>query len=361
MIPILGKVVVQSKKEFLGAFSAILVGLLVAFSFYAMFQSRFALAETSDFSVEATPESPKSFETITFRLKSFTVDLNRAVISWTVNGKTAESGIGKTSFNFQTGKAGTSYALDISVKDSGLGVLTKRLSFRVGEVDLLWEATNSYVPPFYKGKAMPSSQSSVKFVAVPNLFSGSKKLSPDELVYRWKRNDKYRELNDQSGYGKKSVLINGDLIKSGESVEVEASSLNNGSAGQGSALFSYENPLIIFYEDRPAEGISYNRAIGEEFSLPNKESTILAVPYFFSAKTRESAAISYSWKVGDKSVNGTDGNRGFITLREEGGSRGSENVSLSINHVSKVLQEAVAGFTVNFGEGSGGANFFNNQ
>lgn len=360
MIPILEKVVAQNKKEFLGAFLAVLVGFLVIFSFYAIFQSRFALAETSDFSVEATPESPKSFEAITFRLKSFTLDLNRAVISWTVNGKTALSGIGKTSFNFQTGKAGTSYTIDISVK-SGDEVLTKRLSFRVGEVDLLWEATNSYVPPFYKGKAMPSSQSSVKLVAVPNLFSGSKKLSPDELVYRWKRNDKYRELNDQSGYGKKSVLINGDLIKSGESVEVEASSLNNGSAGQGSASFSYENPLIVFYEDRPAEGVSYNRAIGGEFNMPNKESTILAVPYFFSAKTRESGAISYSWRVGDKSVSGTEGNRSFITLREEGGSQGSENVSLSINHVSRVLQEAVAGFTVNFGEGGGGANFFNNQ
>ncbi len=334
---------------------------LLAFVSYFFVEIRLAGAETSDFSVQASPESPKSFETITLSLKSFTVDLNRSVISWAVNRKTSLSGIGKTSFNFQTGKAGTSYTIDISVKDSDLGVLTKRLSFRVGEVDLLWEATNSYVPPFYKGKALPASQGSVKLVAVPNLFSGSKKLSPDELVYRWKRNDRYRELNDQSGYGKKSVLINGDLIKSGESIEVEASSLNNGSTGQGSASFSYESPLIVFYEDRPAEGVRYNRAISGEFNLPNKESTILAVPYFFSAKARESNTISYSWRVGDKSVNGTDGNRSFITLREEGGSSGSENVSLSINHVSRVLQEAVAGFGVSFGGGNEGANFFNNQ
>lgn len=356
MDPVLKNSIKQSSR-----WIVILVLFLLVFASYFFVQTRFALAETSDFSVEATPESPKSFETITLSLRSFAFDLNRSVISWTVNGKTALSGIGKTSFSFQTGKAGTSYTIDISVKDSGLGVLTKRLSFRVGEVDLLWEATDSYVPPFYKGKAMPASQGSVKLVAVPNLFSGNKKLSPDELVYRWKRNDKYRELNDQSGYGKRSVLISGNLIKSGESVLVEASSLNNGSAGQGSASFSYENPLIVFYEDRPAEGVGYNRAIGGEFNLPNKESTILAVPYFFSAKTKESKAISYSWRVGDKSVSGTDGNRSFITLREEGGNQGSEDVSLSINHVSRVLQEATAGFTVNFGGGSRGANFFNNQ
>ena len=337
------------------------VFLLMLASYFFM-EARFVLAETSDFSVEASPESPKSFETITLSLRSFTVDLNRSVVSWAVNGKTALSGIGKTSFSFQTAKAGTSYTIDISVKDSGLGVLTKRLSFRVGEVDLLWEATDSYVPPFYKGKALPASQGSIKLVAVPNLFSGSKKLSPDELVYRWKRNDKYRELTAQSGYGKKSVLIRGDLIKSGESIEVEASSLNNGSAGQGRASFSYENPLIVFYEDRPAEGVGYNRAISGEFNLPNKESTILAVPYFFSAKARESKTISYSWRVGNKDISGTDGNKSFITLREEGSGSGSENVSVSINHVSRVLQEAAAGFGVNFGEGgTGGANFFNNQ
>lgn len=352
--------IAQSKKESFKALSAILMGLLAVFSFYAIFQLKLARAETSEFSVEATPESPKSFENITLKLKSFSVDLNRSSITWTLNGKAALSGIGKTSFNFQTGKAGTSYTIDISVKDSVLGVLTKRLSFQVGEVDILWEATDSYVPPFYKGKAMPSSQGSVTLVAAPNLFSGGKKLSPDELVYKWKRNDKYRELNNQSGYGKKSVLINGDLIKSGEKIEVEASSLNNGSAGQGSISFSYENPLIIFYEDRPSLGVRYDSAISGEFSLPNKESTILAVPYFFSAKTRESRTISYSWQVGDKSVSGTDGNRSYLTLREEGGGSGSENVSLSISHVSRVLQEAVSGLTVNFG-GNSGANFFNNQ
>lgn len=339
---------------------AFLVVMLFALSFVFFSGAGFVSAETSEFSVEATPESPKSFENITLKLKSFSVDLNRASIVWTLNGKTALSGIGKTSFNFQTGKAGTSYTIDISVKDSVLGALTKRLSFQVGEVDILWEAADSYVPPFYKGKAMPASQGSVKLVAAPNLFSGGKKLSADELVYRWKRNDKYRELNNQSGYGKKSVVISGNLIKSGETIEVEASSLNSGSAGQGGVSFSYEDPFVIFYEDRPAEGIMFNYALSGEFSLPNKESTILAMPYFFSTKTRDSKAISYSWRVGGDKVEGGDSRKSSLTLREEGGTSGSENVSLSVNHISRVFQEAISGLTVNFGEG-GGANFFNNQ
>ncbi len=340
---------------------AVLVVFLIVSAVGSLARTNPAFAETSDFSVEATPESPKSFETITFKLKSFTIDLNRAVISWTVNGKTALSGIGKTSFSFQSGKAGTSYNVDIFVKDKDLGTLTKRLSFRSGEVDLLWEAVGSYVPPFYKGKALPSSQGTVKLVAVPNLFSGGKKLSPDELVYRWKRNDKYRDLNNESGYGKKSVSVRGDLIKRGETIEVEASSLDNGAGGTGSVSFSYEEPFILFYEDRPAEGVRYGRAIDGEFNLANRESTILAAPYFFSAKSRESGILSYSWRVGDKSVSGNDESKSLLTLREEGGAAGSENVSLSISHVANVLQEAVAGFTVNFGERSGGANFFNNQ
>ncbi len=336
------------------ASAALLLALTVAFAVSA----GPAFAETSEFSVEASPESPKSFETITFTLKSFSVDLNRAAITWAVNGKTALSGIGKTSFSFQSGKAGTAYTVDISVKDSVLGTLTKRLSFRVGEVDLLWEAVGSYVPPFYKGKALPPPQGAVKLVAAPNLFSGGKKLSADELVYRWKRNGKYRDLNSQSGYGKKSVSIRGDLIKRGETIEVEASSLDNGSAGSGSAVFSYDEPFVIFYEDKPAEGVQFNRAINGEFTLPNKESTILALPYFFSAKSREGGAISYSWRVGDKNI--TDTAKSSLTLREEGGGGGSENVSLSVSHVANVLQEAVSGFTVNFG-GGGGANFFNNR
>ncbi len=69
---------------------------------------------------------------------------------------------------------------------------------------LLWQADDSYVPPFYKGKAMPSAESSIKVVALPEIRNGSTIVSVQNMTYSWQK-DYNKDVND-SGYGNRNVL-----------------------------------------------------------------------------------------------------------------------------------------------------------
>ena len=46
-----------------------------------------------------------------------------------------------------------------------------------------------YTPPFYKGKKIFTSESVIKFIAIPNFVtSNNKKIPASDLVYTWKIN-----------------------------------------------------------------------------------------------------------------------------------------------------------------------------
>ena len=48
---------------------------------------------------------------------------------------------------------------------------------------LLWQANDSYVPPFYKGKALPGADTKIKIVAMPEIRSGSLLDTLDDETY----------------------------------------------------------------------------------------------------------------------------------------------------------------------------------
>jgi len=45
--------------------------------------------------------------------------------------------------------------------------IDKEIVIEPAQLDILWESTDSYVPPFYEGKALPSIESTIKVVALP--------------------------------------------------------------------------------------------------------------------------------------------------------------------------------------------------
>src|SRR3989338_993377 len=116
----------------------------------------YAQSDNSMF-VRSSPEAPGAFEETTLSLVSYSFNLDTSQISWTLDGKAALSGSGKKSFTFTTKNVGSTSTIDIKVTPAGGEALNQRVVVRPANVDLLWQATDSYVPPFYRGKAMSSS------------------------------------------------------------------------------------------------------------------------------------------------------------------------------------------------------------
>ena len=323
----------------IAAVAVILVGFVAA-------RKSNALTTTSvdDFTLEYSPENPGANETVNITAISYIFDMNRSDVAWIVNGKKESSGVGNNNFSLHIGGVGTKTTLIVRVATNQGLQLEKTLIFNPAEVDILWEADN-YVPLSYKGKSLPTSESRIKITAVPNIVStGGKKISLANLIYKWKVNNE--NAADVSGYGKNSFTLRSSEIFNEDSVSVIVSDVNQSVSAEGRVRIRIESPKIIFYENRPIEGVFYNNALGGEANLGGDEISIRAEPFFFSKRNMKS--LKYEWTMNGETIL-PDAEPGIITLRAEGGS-GAANIGLRITNPISILQFAEKSFLMNYGQ-----------
>ena len=164
------------------------------------------------------PSSPKPGETIDLSIESFVFDINRSSISWYGNGKLITQGVGEKTASVVAGKAGSRLTIEVYALAPGGKKYQVSRTITASSVDLIFEGI-TYTPPFYKGLSLYTPGADVRVVAFPDLYSGGALLDANKLIYTWKVNGKV--LGDDSGYGKKSLLIKGATIPKPYSVSVD--------------------------------------------------------------------------------------------------------------------------------------------
>ncbi|MFI5206255.1 MAG: hypothetical protein ACHQVK_04930, partial [Candidatus Paceibacterales bacterium] len=113
-----------------------------------------AVAPTA-ISVDIAPLNPSPGEDTTITLGSYTNNLDNILISWFVNGKKVSSVIGEKAFSVKAPSATTTTTVK-AVMAFPDGAVEKNINIKSSVTILLYEAMDSYVPPFYRGKAMPT-------------------------------------------------------------------------------------------------------------------------------------------------------------------------------------------------------------
>lgn len=299
-------------------------------------------ALSNELNVEIIPTYPSPNEVIFINLTLYTDDLNSADITWFQNGKNVLSGKGETRYNFRTGNIGEETKIEIVIKLlSGIS-FTKVFTLTPAGVDLVWEA-ESYVPPFYKGKALHPRQGVLKIVATPDFVKGGRRISPQNLIYEWS-ND-VEAYQNQSGYGKNVLILNGSLLGKSESVEVLVRDPVNNLVAQKFIDISPVDPEIVFYENSPYYGHIFDLAVTGTFNLKTEEVQVLATPYYFTKK--DSGLLKYEWRLNGQSVPNLFGSRTAVFRKPED-KAGKSTVSLRIENQNRILQQANGGLTINF-------------
>lgn len=338
------------------------------FNFFKIFSITFFLFSTSLFanaqipelgkviSFRVNPENPRPGQVVTIDIESFSVDLDRAdSITWVLNGKVIKRGAGIKQVQFEVGKLGSRSIVDVTVRGTNFGTITESVTIIPTEVDLIWEA-KTYTPPFYKGKALPSSNAEITIVAIPQFVTTSgNKLDSKDLVFTWKRDGKV--IAGQSGRGRDSIKIEGPKLFTSTLIQVDVSSLKNSLQGRGFEVISSINPKIVFYENDPILGMRYENAISGKFNLLKEEINITAHPYFFSGSKRVIPDFDYSWKMNGSEVSASPEDESSVVLRQVGEGEGEASVSLDIQNLNRILQFARASFSVLFGGVSKDAPF----
>lgn len=284
------------------------------------------LPQNEAFMVEFSPENPGPNASVTAQAISYTFDINRANIAWFLNGKKA--GAGKM-FSFRTGAIGSKTTVEALVTTYEGQKLNKSFSFQAAEVDLLWE-TATYVPYFYRGKALPSNRSVVKVTAFPF----GLKLADSKLIYEWTLND--TKQTDQSGPAKKSFSFTSS--RSGDDiVEINVSTPDGTITGTNRVEIVASQPKISFYEENALEGPLYQKELGDNLDINKPEFIVRAEPYFFSLKNLAGAA--YEWMINDKIIS-TPQKPNLIRLTIPEGAKGYSTIKLSVQNQTNIFETA---------------------
>jgi len=297
--------------------------------------------------IQLTPSvnDPYPGETVTITAESYSMSIDSANITWTAGGKTLAKGIGATSVTVQAPDLGKRLTVNVTATTPDGQSMSDSIIIGSGSIDMILES-NGYVPPFFTGKVPVAYQNSVKIVAVPHLANSSGvEYDPQTLVYQWQENGSV--LQDQSGYGKQSITIPGNIVPRPYNISVTVSARDGSASGMGLTSVS-PGALggIAFYDNDPLYGPMFNLALGNTVYVgKQRELGVLAVPFGFNVSATGLGGLTWAWL-----VNGTDhpelAGNDTITLRAPEGSSGSSDIEADVTNGKEILQQGNAALSV---------------
>jgi len=322
--------------------------LIFAFKAHGQIPSATSNDIANSAEIKTVPAFPGANENVYAEIESFSFDLNSSEIIWALDGVIKDKGVGKKSFLFKTGSIGSVSLIKAVIKTKDGKTIEKTLVVRPAGVDLVWEA-DSYVPPFYKGKALYSYQGLITVIAVPNIIgSNGVKINPNNLTYKWIKDSKV--LGGVSGYGKNKFSFSQSVLSHSPEIEVEVMSSDKKIKASGSITLEPIEPKVVIYENNPLYGIIYEKALEGEFKLNGSEITLTAMPYFFSKDDAGGKKIKYDWSMNGRNINSNQ-NTKQTTFRNTQNAKGSTRISIDLQNDNRELQSARTDVLLNFGGG----------
>ncbi len=295
--------------------------------------------------VDVSPENPSPNSNVNISLRSYAANLDTVSITWIVNDKTAASGVGKKNFSVTVGASGSSTTVRAKIYLPD-GEIEKTINLKPSQMVLLWQANDSYVPTFYKGKALPVADSQIKVVAMPEFKnSSSSTVSPKNISYFWQKN--YSNDQSASGYGKNYFLYNHNFLDKSNNISVEAMTPDQKSSANAQINIDVVTPEIVFYPQINGGGVIWENAISENHQISGGE-TIVAIPYFIAPKDIRRPELIWNWYINDIPVQTKNARKNILSLVVEEGKTGVSKLKLEIENQYKIFQSARKEISIQF-------------
>ncbi len=325
------------RKKYLILVLMLAVALLGSFAF--------AQIRSTDIVLSISPLNPNPNQDVSATISSHSTDLDKANISWLINNQETSKGIGKKSFSFRMGSLGTPTVLSVSIETLEGQTVSKNITITPADVDMLWEAYDTYAPPFYKGRILAPSQGQYKVVAMPNIINQNGKVDVTNLSYDWKKDDDNQI--DSSGWGKNYFIFQNSYLDKNNVVEVAVSDISGGTNASGKINLQPIDPKILFYENDPTLGTKWETSLSDGFSIDSNGKTIVAEPYFFSPKNINSGDLDFGWSLNGNKIDAPNP-KNILSVKPEAGQSGDATISLDINNINTLFQEMAKQITVSF-------------
>lgn len=292
------------------------------------------LAQSSGVTIETAPLYPEPGERMTVEISSYTVNLSESFISWYAKGQTLKEGEGVTSISFITPNERIRITAQIITPDRQEIVTFVDVS--ASSVDLLWEAPNSYTPPFYKGKALPGPESLVKFTAIP--ISDSSINSAQNSQFYWEHNQEENSRNNGRGKSSFSVILS--PLRNQETVSVRT--ITSGRTATAETTISFF-PMSASVYPLSSGGEPFILRSLRNGDVVNREVTFFSAPYGASPKYLDNRTISFLWRLNRIQV--SPSSRPFITTITPG-SLTEQDLSIEFEMIDSLFDKVSRVFNI---------------
>ncbi len=289
---------------------------------------------STDLSLEVIPLNPSPGATATIRATSYSADLSQSSLVWTYNGTVIARGTGRTEVSVVAPVAGATGVVSVTATGSGFGSANASTVLRPASIDVLWEAADATVPPFYKGKALLAPGGLIRFTAIPSA------AAPKGVSYTWRRNG--QAVLESSGYNRSSLVVTHSEFNRVEMAEVEAKGGVFG--GTGMVRVTPRDPNLVTYQNK--EGyIDYSNGFTSIIPLSQSGVVLHFEPYYFSTPRSIASDLSFDLKIDGVLVETSRANEVGLSRPA---TTGQSKVDLSINPYSYSLQHLTQSLTLLF-------------
>lgn len=298
----------------------------------------FCFAQLSDtgLTLGVQPLFPEANQIFTVKLAGDTQ--NRTALSWFINGVEQIAYKNRTTLTTQAGEIGVVQNITAKVTLQSGDIIDVKHTVTSNRVDLLVEA-DTVVPPFYKGRSLPSSGSNVQATAL--VFTKPQQ-PQNAFVYVWKLNG---QIQNGGGVLGDNTFSFTPSFEDRATLEVSVLGKDGVVIAQDSQIIPIVKPELVFYEKNPLRGQLFT-ALKDAYLFIGDEITVRAEGYFMS-KNLLGTTILREWKVNNKVVQSDEAEPNELTLHNEG-KTGSSKVSFHVRNLSQLLQGVERSITINF-------------
>ena len=247
-------------------------------------------------SLLSTNSTPAAGEEVVLTIFAENFDIELANVTWYKDGQRSLSGIGEDKARFRVGSVGQTTTVAVEAELESGDIYRSAVSYKPQGLDVLWQA-DSYVPPFYAGKALSASGGLVHVTAIPEIVNSSGEFYDSKVLdYSWRQNGIL--LGNASGIGKERVTLEGgSSVLNPLSVNVTVTTPDTGVQVTRSIVVPTAKTHIVFYEASPLEGVLYNKAIQDGYDVLGNVVVIEGEPYNFSIDDYFLGRLNYEWRL----------------------------------------------------------------
>lgn len=298
----------------------------------------------AEINLSISPSNPQVGQAINASVQASGTNLDSNNISWYVNGVQKATGIGVKTFTTQVTSLGAPLVIKVRVTTNTGEVAERSFTVSAQDVDIVWES-DSYTPPFYKGKALYTPEGNVFITAMPNIINkAGVRVAPSNLVYKWSINNSV--LGDKSGYGRNVLFFSGSILAEQTEVMIEVTA-SDGTTGVGYEILAPQSPQTVLYENDPLYGVMFNNAITNGFKLKSSEIRVDAYPYFQSANNKIASNLTYSWSLNSTPIP-VPLQKNSAVFRNSNNLNGTSLISVITENSTHILQQTQVNANLNF-------------